>query len=156
VDLNRHRLSAFYRGRVFYVTAVPPPDRELHPAEVNRLLNVFRPIASEFPNNIQVEAVSASPDAGGYGAQFMLVFHAAGLTVNGVVPTDNLAAMFPSSAQVYSPKMRGLFIGVNSGGPPPSRAIRFQKALAEAGFNSQLTGWQGVGSDDFVFVVSYK
>jgi hypothetical protein len=91
VDLNRHRLSAFYRGRVFYVTAVPPPDRELHPAEVNRLLNVFRPIASEFPNNIQVEAVSASPDAGGYGAQFMLVFHAAGLTVNGVVPTDNLA-----------------------------------------------------------------
>jgi hypothetical protein len=54
--------------------------------------------------------------------------------------------------------MRGLYIGIMAGTYTklPERAIKFQSALQEAGFVAQLTGWQGVGEGDFVFVVSYR
>lgn len=124
------------------------------------LLRVFKPIAGSYPNNIQVEAVSASADAAGYAQQFMFVFHIAGLTVNGIAPTDNkTASLFPSPAQVSSSQMRGLFIGVQGGISRfaiPDRALKFQAALKEAGFTAQITGWNGVGVDDFVFVVSFR
>lgn len=135
-------------------------DRRLSHSQVDGLLRVFKPIAGSYPNNIQVEAVSASPDAAGYAQQFMFVFHMAGLTVNGIAPTDNkIASLFPSSAQVSSSQMRGLFIGVQGGiniSAIPERALKFQAALREAGFVAQITGWNGVGADDFVFVVSYR
>jgi hypothetical protein len=136
------------------------PDRRLSQDEINHIQQVFRPIANEFPNSIQVEAVSASPDAAGYALQFMQAFHASGLTINGITPTDNnITSLFPSSAQVVSSQMRGLYIGIMGGThitKLPERAIKFLAALREAGFTTQLTGWQGVGADDFVFVVSYR
>jgi hypothetical protein len=136
------------------------PDRQLSNNEVTKLLNVFKPIANIFPNNIQVESVSSSPDAAGYAQQFMLIFHKAGLTVNGISPTDKkVFAAFPDTAQVASSRMRGLFLGIQSGislNALPERALKFQAALRKAGFNAPLTGWQGVGPDDFVFVVSYR
>jgi hypothetical protein len=136
------------------------PDRRLSQDDINHTQEVFRPIASEFPNSIQVEAVSASPDAAGYALQFMQAFHTCGLIINGATPADsNIASLFPSSAQVVSSQMRGLYIGIMGGTHItniPNRAIKFQAALKEAGFVAQLTGWQGVGADDFVFVVSYR
>jgi hypothetical protein len=108
-------------------------DRHLSQEQAEKLLSIFKPTASEFPNNIQVEAVSASPDAAGYALQFMQIFHLAGLTVNGVTPTDNNGgSLFPSTAQVASSQMRGLFIGVHSGiniNAIPNRAVRFATAL---------------------------
>jgi hypothetical protein len=140
----------------FYITAVPQPDRELSQKEADRLIHVFTPIANEFPNGIQVEAVSASPDAAGYAAQFMMVFRASGIKVNGIAPNDHRSAVFPTSAQVYSSKMRGLYIGTTPGEPIPQRVLKFQATLADAGFRSSITPWSGVGPDDLVFVVSYR
>lgn len=135
-------------------------DRRLSNSQAEALLRVLKPIAGSYPNNIQVEAVSASPDAAGYAQQFMMVFHIAGLTVNGTAPTDNKpASLFPSTAQVSSSQMRGLFIGVQAGiniAAIPERALKFQTALKEAGFVAQIIGFNGIGADDFVFVVSYR
>src|SRR5262249_53313877 len=122
--------------------------------QVNNLFRVFRPLASSFPN-LQVQSVSASPDAVGYAQQFMGVFHLAGMTVNGIAPDNNQAMPFPSPAQVSSSKVRGLLIGV-SGTLPPDRASQFQAALREAGFEAPFIRWNGIGPDDFVFVVSYR
>ena len=131
----------------FYIIGAPQPDRHLSQTEADNLLRVFVPLANSFPNNIQVEAVSASPDAAGYGQQFMAVLHAAGLTVNGVAPTDSRTAMFPSSAQVYSSQMRGLYIGVSTGVLPPAQsAIRFQAAFSDAGFQNSIDTLAGSGS----------
>ena len=134
------------------------PDRHLSESEATSLLAVLRPIASSFPENIQVQAVSASPDAVGYALQFMMIFHAAGLTVNGVAPSADGTGLFPSPAQIRSPEMRGLFIGIHSGIDVkiPERATQFQSALNQAGFAASLTGWNGVAANDFVFVVSYQ
>jgi len=62
-------------------------------------------------------------------------------------------------AQVSSSRLRGLFVGVRGGiesSAIPSRAIRFQAALAQAGFEALFIGWQGIGADDFIFLVSYR
>ena len=106
-----------------------------------------------------MESVSASPDAAGYAQQFMQALHNAGLTVNGITPADNQAALFPSPAQVSSSRIRGLFVGIRGGiriEEIPWIAARFQAALREAGFQAQFIGWQGIAADQFVFVVSYR
>jgi hypothetical protein len=89
----------------------------------------------------------------------MHALHNAGLTINGIAPADNQSTLFPSLAQVSSSRLRGLFVGVHGGiesSAIPSRAIRFQAALAQAGFEAPFIGWQGVGADDFVFLISYR
>jgi hypothetical protein len=151
-------LAPFVVG-AFYITAVPTPDRRLSQTQASDLLRVLTPIASTFPNSIQVEAVSASPDAAGYARDFMFVFHQAGLTVNGIRPNENNPQLFPSPALVALSQMRGLFIGVQGGidiNSISQKAIRFRQALTDAGFNVSITGWQGIGSQDFVFIVSYR
>jgi hypothetical protein len=143
----------------FYIIAEPQPDRHLSKAELNKLLVVFTPIADTFPNNIPVEAVSASPDAAGYALQFLRIFHQAGLTVNGLPPTDNdTTSLFPLTGQVASSQMRGLYIGIHAGVNVrlSEQAIRFQDALKQAGFIAPFIGWQGIGPNEFVFVVSYR
>jgi hypothetical protein len=135
------------------------PDRSLSAQEVASLLRVLKPIAISLPRNISVEAVSASPDAAGYARQFMAIFHAAGLTVNGVAPNAaDTSGLFPSPALVASSQMRGLFVGIHSGEniKIPDSAIRFRAALNQAGFAASFTGWNGVAPEDFVFVVSYR
>jgi hypothetical protein len=120
------------------------PDRRLSQTNIDHIQRVFRPIASEFPNTIQVESVSASPDAAGYAQQFMQAFHSSGLTINGIAPTDDQSTLFPSLAQVSSSRVRGLFVGVRGGievAAIPPRAIRFQEALGEAGFQASFIGW---------------
>jgi hypothetical protein len=138
----------------FYVTAIPEADRQLSRDQIQNLLRVFRPIAGSLPN-IQVEAVSASPDAAGYAQQFMGVFHIAGMRVNGIAPDDNSSTLFPASAQVSSSRMHGVYIGVSGGSVPP-RASQFQASLLTAGFEAPIIRWNGVGADDFIFVVSYR
>jgi hypothetical protein len=148
-------IQAYIQARVSHeIETQQPADRVLLPEQVNNLFRVFRPLASSFPS-LQVQSVSASPDAAGYAQQFMGVFHLAGMTVNGIAPDNNQAMPFPSPAQVSSSKVRGLLIGV-SGTPLPDRASQFQAALREAGFEASFIRWNGIGSDDFVFVVSYR
>jgi hypothetical protein len=95
-------LQAYIQTQIQYgIETRQLPDRRLSQHDVDHIQEAFRPIASEFPNGVQVQAVSASPDAAGYALQFMLAFYASGLTINGITPADNkITSLFPSSAQV--------------------------------------------------------
>jgi hypothetical protein len=130
-------------------------DRRLSQKETDNLLQVFKPIASSFPNNIQVYSVSASQDAAGYAQEFMVAFHHAGLTINGISPNDNTSVLFPSPAQISSSQVHGVCIGV-SNASPPVHATQFQEALAHAGFEAPFIRWSGIGADDFVFLVTFR
>jgi hypothetical protein len=147
-------IQAYIQSQIYHgIETQKLPDRHLLSEQINNLLGVLKPNADSFPNNMQVESVSSSPDAAGYAQQFMEVFHLAGLTVNGIKPDDNKTMLFPSPAQVSSSQIKGVFIGA-SGIPPPSPAVRFQAVLKEAGFNAPFIRWSGIGADDFVFVVA--
>jgi hypothetical protein len=143
----------------FYITASPQADRALSQEEYNTIITDFSLVSSEFQNNIPVQAAIASPDAAGYGLQFMSAFHMAGLRVNGIDPHDNNPPLFPTPVMLATSQMRGLYIGVQSGlaeADIPSKALLFQKTLKKAGFDAYIRPWGGLGKDEFCFAVGYR
>ena len=149
-------IQVYIQSQISQKTEHEYPDRSLSRAEIDNLLSALAPISHNFGYDIQVESVSASRDVAGYAQQFMAVFHLAGLIVNGVASTDNHTLLFPSTAQVSSSQLRGIYIGVSTPLSVPSRATQFQLALDNAGFDAPFIMWNGVAKNGFVFVVSYK
>jgi hypothetical protein len=130
-------------------------ERQLSGAQFQRILEVFNPVTADF-TNVQVEAVSAAPDATGYVQKFMIAFHLAGMTVNGIKPDNNDQMLFPIPATVSSAQMTGLYIGVKDRDKPLDVAVRFRRLLTDAGFQSSFAPWNGIADDSFVFTISYK
>lgn len=142
-------------GGQYFIGLQQTAARSMTQAEFAKLVNTFSPIASEFPN-LLVDAVASSDDAAGYAQLFMIAFHRAGITVEGVKPNDENGILYPSLASVQSPQMKGLFIGVQNSNSPPAVAIRFHGALAEVGYQARFLTWGSMKGNDFVFVVSYR
>jgi hypothetical protein len=143
----------------FYITASPQADRVLSQEDFNKIISDFLLVVGEFQNNITVQAAMASPDAAGYGVQFMAAFHIAGLRVNGIDPHDNNSPLFPTPVLLATSQMRGLYIGVQSGlaeADIPPKALLFQKTLKKAGFDAYVRPWGGLGKDEFCFAVGYR
>jgi hypothetical protein len=96
-----------------------------------------------------------NPEAIAYGIEFMQAFHDAKQTVNGKPPEsprNDLEA--PAQARLYSPQMRGIFVGTMSNSNiVADEALRFGTALQEAGFRFGFTGWDGMGAGEFNFVI---
>jgi hypothetical protein len=130
-------------------------ERKLNGNQVQKIMEVFKPVAVDFPG-VQVEAVSAASDAVGYAQMFMYAFHLSGLTVNGIKPDDNDQMLYPGPATVSSSLMKGLYIGIKDRNKPPDFAIQFKNLLANAGFQSSFASWQGITDNSFVFTVSYR
>jgi hypothetical protein len=130
-------------------------DRPMETEAFDKLISTFRPAANAL-GSLQVEAVSASPNAPGYAQIFMYAFHKAGMAVNGIGADDSTSLLYPSQATVSSPRMKGLFIGVQNYLSPPEMAVRFHELLKAAGFDAVFTNWQAVTDPTYVFVVSYK
>jgi len=133
----------------------PPTPRNMAIEQFKRIVTVFTLVSGQFPN-VTVEAVSASDDAAGYAQIFMTAFHAAGMTVNGIKPDDNKQMLYPDTATVSSPTMRGLYIGVENRDSPPAPALQFQALLKSAGFDTNFASWHGAAGNSYVFVVSYR
>ena len=143
----------------FYITAFPQADRALSQEDFNKIVTDFVVISDEFQNNITVQAAVASPDAAGYGAEFMAAFHIAGLRVNGIDPHDNNSPLFPTPVLLATSQMRGLYIGVQAGlaeATIPPKALLFQKILKKTGFDAYMRPWGGLGKDEFCFAVGYR
>jgi hypothetical protein len=130
-------------------------ERHLKPDEVEKIFSTFKKVQPAF-KNIAVFAID-TPEAITYGREFMATFFVAGQTVNGKGPSTSAADLgAPYQGRLYSTAMRGLFVGTATNQPPSAEALRFASALNDAGFTVQLTGWDGLGPDDFNFIIGPK
>jgi hypothetical protein len=130
-------------------------ERVMQSDQFQKIIQTFKPVSSQIPN-LTVEAVSGASDAAGYAQKFMIAFHLAGLTINGIKPDNVTEMLYPSAATVSSPLMKGLYIGIKADAPPPEAANKFKKLLSDAGFETSFAPWHGIGPNDFVFVDSYR
>jgi hypothetical protein len=131
-------------------------ERHLKPEEVKKLVEAFK--KADPPFKIQVFSID-TVEAIEYAREFMAVFASANQTVNGRAPDSTEEIGAPMSAKLYSTKLNGLLLGIKIGPEikaAPTEAVRFVTTLQSAGFNPGIIGWQGIGPNEFTFVIGPK
>jgi hypothetical protein len=130
-----------------------PSQRHMTLEDFNKLIARLKAADPQLPS-FEVQAVGGAADSAGYAEEFMYAFHNSGITINGIAP-DSEEVLFPSPANVSSPEMKGLYIGVKDAKSPPDSAKQLQLILRDAGFSAKFANWAHMPANLFILAVSY-
>ena len=125
-------------------------ERHLSEQQQKRLLDVLRPIANSLPK-IHVQA-GYSAEEQQYAAEFMRVLHEAKVMM---VNEPTRGDFFANPISTNSTDVKGLTLGVGNKHRPPASAVRFFKAMEQAGFRVSYVTHFGYPEDaeEFSFAV---